>query len=116
MSETAEAAALPRDTAKVPGRRILRFDSIDEAMAEVGSTGRGGAGRSARATGQLDAGADARAPGLLGGVQLYRHADEGAVLRPVDPQGPQAEVPQRADAGRREDSRASRAERWRPSR
>ena len=35
MSETAEAVALPRDTAKVPGRRILRFPSIDEAMAEV---------------------------------------------------------------------------------
>jgi hypothetical protein len=35
MSEAAEAVARPRDTRKVAGRRSLRFDSIDEAMAEV---------------------------------------------------------------------------------
>ena len=35
MSKTAAADARPRDTGKVSGRRILRFDSLDEVMAEV---------------------------------------------------------------------------------
>ena len=35
MSETSRAAARPRNTGKVSGRRILRFGSIDELMAEV---------------------------------------------------------------------------------
>ena len=35
MSKTVDAAARPRDTGKVSGRRILRFESIDELMAEV---------------------------------------------------------------------------------
>ena len=35
MSETAEAAGRPRNTGKVSGRRILRFESIDEVMAEA---------------------------------------------------------------------------------
>jgi Protein of unknown function (DUF1569) len=35
MSDAAEAAARPVDTGKVPGRRILRFESIDQVMADV---------------------------------------------------------------------------------
>src|SRR5437763_3211201 len=35
MSQTTPAASAPVDTAKVAGRRTLRFDSIDQAMAEV---------------------------------------------------------------------------------
>jgi hypothetical protein len=35
MSETAEAAVRPVDTGKIPGRRILRFESIDEVVADV---------------------------------------------------------------------------------
>jgi Protein of unknown function (DUF1569) len=35
MSKTAEAAARARDAGKVSGRRILRFESIDELMVEV---------------------------------------------------------------------------------
>ena len=35
MSKAAEASPRPVETAKVAGRRILRFESIDQAMAEV---------------------------------------------------------------------------------
>ena len=35
MGETTEATAHPVDTRKAAGRRILRFESIDELMAEV---------------------------------------------------------------------------------
>jgi Protein of unknown function (DUF1569) len=35
MSETIEAAARPVDTGNVPERRTLRFESIDEVLAEV---------------------------------------------------------------------------------
>ena len=35
MSNAAEAVARPRDTGKVAGRRILRFESIDQVMADV---------------------------------------------------------------------------------
>ena len=35
MSEVTSTSAAPVDTAKVLGRRILRFESIDQAMAEV---------------------------------------------------------------------------------
>ena len=35
MSNTIQTASAPVDTAKVSGRRMLRFESIDEMMAEV---------------------------------------------------------------------------------
>jgi hypothetical protein len=35
MSDTIQTASGPVDTAKVSGRRVLRFESIDEMMAEV---------------------------------------------------------------------------------
>jgi hypothetical protein len=35
MGETVQATARPVDTGKVAGRRILRFESIDEVMADV---------------------------------------------------------------------------------
>jgi hypothetical protein len=35
MSDTIQTASGPVDTAKVSGRRLLRFESIDEMMAEV---------------------------------------------------------------------------------
>ena len=35
MGETAAATARPVETGKVAGRRILRFDSIDQVMADV---------------------------------------------------------------------------------
>jgi hypothetical protein len=35
MSSTMQSSSSPVDTAKVAGRRILRFESIDQVMAEV---------------------------------------------------------------------------------
>src|SRR5438093_1585779 len=35
MREVSEVSAAPVDTGKVTGRRMLRFESIDQVMAEV---------------------------------------------------------------------------------
>src|SRR3712207_8703044 len=63
--------------------------------------------RAVAAAGELDAGADARAPGRLGGVQLHGLPAQGAVHHPLDPAAAQAHVPVRTDAGRRSEEHTS---------
>ena len=104
MSQATPTTAGVVDTAKVAGRRTLRFESIDQMTAEVDRLVEAEV-PDGSVRGQLDAGPDARSPGDLDGVRLQRPAPCSS--RRSSSGGFCASASKRscADAGRREDTR-----------
>ena len=105
MSQATPTTAGVVDTAKVAGRRTLRFESIDQMTAEVDRLVEAERAGRLRRVGNWTLGQ------TLGHLATWtEYAYTGAPLKPPFfirwiTALPQASVPARADAGRREDTR-----------